>query len=396
MRSLSRDGTAKQGARLSITPDWLKGRAMRLQGLAFLAAALVFCQASGARAGDPAGTTDHSLIPRYAGSTIVGYDYRAFERFDLPTGPQERDASNKIVLADALTVEGRHTRIIYSAPVERSTLEVFSNYQGALTEAGFETLFTCAGKECGERALLATHILYAPDRRLRTLGPVTEFAFSYPLQPYYLSARLTRPEGDIYVSLYVARENFEAFDETRNHTLVLLDVIEPAMLEDRIWSDGDAVASDNDVTEIVIGSDAMPPAIAPSTMPPIVSPDTDGIEQALLENGRVAIYSLEFASGSADLLESSHDVIAAIADVLERNPELGIFVVGHTDNEGSLPSNLTLSQSRAEAVVQALVDRELIEPDRLRAEGVGMLVPVASNATAVGRAFNRRVELVLR
>jgi OOP family OmpA-OmpF porin len=396
MRSLRRDGTAEQGARLSMAAQGPWGRAMRREALAFLAAALVLCQASTAVAGDPEGAADHWLIPRYAGSTIVGYDHRAFERFELPTGPQQRDASDRIVLADMLPVEGRHTRIIYSAPAERSTLEVFSNYQGALAEAGFEPLFSCAGKECGERALLATHILYAPDRRLRTLGPVTEFAFSYPLQPFYLSARLTRPEGDIYVSLYVARENFEAFAETRNHTLVLLDVIEPATLEDRIWSDDDAVAADTDVTEIVIGSDAMPEAIMPSTLPPIVAPDTDGIEQALLENGRVAIYSLEFASGSADLLDGSHDVIAAIADVLDRNPDFGIFVVGHTDNEGSLPANLALSQRRAEAVVQALVEGQLIEPDRLRAEGVGMLAPVASNETAVGRAFNRRVELVLR
>lgn len=367
-----------------------------MQALAFLAGALLLGLTSPARADDPAGASDHPYISRYAGSSIIGYDHRAFERFELPTGPQQRDASDRIVLADALTIEGRHTRIIYSAPADRSSLEVFSNYQGALADEGFETLFACAGKECGERALLATHILYAPDRRLRTLGPVTEFAFSYPLQPYYLSARLTRPEGDIYVSLYIARENFEAFPETRNHTLILLDVIEPASLEDRIWSDGDTVATDTDVTEIVIGSDAMPEAIVPSTMPPLVVPDTDGIEQALRENGRVAIYSLEFASGSADLLESSQDVIAAIGDVLDRNPDFGIFVVGHTDNEGSLPSNLALSLQRAEAVVQALVDREFIEPDRLLAEGVGMLAPVASNDTAVGRAFNRRVELVLR
>jgi OOP family OmpA-OmpF porin len=375
---------------------WLWGSPRRLRALAFVAASLVFSQAASVRADDPAGASDHPYVSRYAGSEIIGYDYRAFERFELPTGPQQRDASDRIVLADMLPVEGRHTRIIYSAPAERSSLEVFSNYQGALAEQGFETLFTCAGKECGERSLLATHILYAPDRRLRTLGPVTEFAFSYPLQPYYLSARLTRPEGDIYVSLYVARENFEAFAETQNHTLVLLDVIEPASLEDRILSDSDAVAADGDVTEIVIGSDAMPEAIMPSTMPPIVVPDTDGIERALLEDGRVAIYSLEFASGSADLLEGSHDVIAAIADVLERNPDYGVFVVGHTDNEGSLASNLALSQRRAEAVVQALIEGESIAPDRLAAEGVGMLAPVASNDTAVGRAFNRRVELVLR
>ncbi len=393
-------GIAVQGMRPTTGTDRQKGRVTRFLALAVLAAGFVLPVPPPARAGDPVGADDHPLISRYAGSEIIGYDHRAFERFDLPTGPQQRDAAGNIVLARSLAVEGRLTRIIYAAPAGRSTLEVFSNYRRALGEAGFEALFTCAGGDCGERALLATHILYAPDRRLRTLGPVTEFAFSFPLQPHYLSARLPRPDGDIYLSLYVARENFEAFEETHNRTLVLLDVIEPATLEDRIAADGDGVATDSDggTMEIVTGSDATPSVAGehPSLTPRVVVANTDSIEQALRDDGRVAIYAIEFASGSAELAESSYDAIAAIASVLGRNPDLAIFVVGHTDNEGSFQSNLALSQRRAEAVVQALVEREFIEPNRLRAEGVGMLAPVASNATEEGRAFNRRVELVLR
>jgi outer membrane protein OmpA-like peptidoglycan-associated protein len=381
---------------LSTTPKSQTGAGgCRRRAALGLLALILLARPAAALEGDPEGAGDHPLIPRYEGSAIIGYDHRAFERFELPTGPQQRDPKGNVTLAESLAVEGRHTRIIYSAPAERSSLEVFQNYQAALAEAGFETLFACEGAGCGERALLATHILYAPDRRLRTLGPVTEFAFSFPVQPYYLSARLPREEGDIYLSLYVARENFDAFPETQNHALVLLDVIEPGTLEDRIATDGEEMATDEDNgnSEILTATDAA--ALVPADQPAAAT-DSAGIEQALREQGRVAVYAIEFGSGSADLTEESFGAIAAIAAVLARNPDLTLFVVGHSDNQGSFQSNLTLSQRRAEAVVRALVEREQIEPARLKAEGVGMLAPVASNETAEGRALNRRVELVVR
>jgi outer membrane protein OmpA-like peptidoglycan-associated protein len=311
-----------------------------------------------------------------------------------------------------MTVEGRHTRIIYAAPESRSTFEVFDNYRRALAEAGFETLFTCAGHACGERALLATHILYAPDRRLRTLGPLTEFAFSFPLQPYYLSARLPGVEGetgadDIYISIYVARENFDAFPETQNRALILLDVIEPAQLEDRIDPNGNIDADGSAGADIGAtastaestpdpggGSTIVPSAVAAET--PVDAHDAAGMEAALREHGRVAIYAIHFASGSAELTQDSYPIVSEIASVLGRNPDLNLFVVGHSDIEGGYQLNMTLSQQRAEAIVRALVEREFIPADRLQAASVGMLVPVASNATEAGRALNRRVELVVR
>ncbi|MEX0810502.1 MAG: DUF4892 domain-containing protein [Dongiaceae bacterium] len=365
-----------------------------LTGFLLLAAVLsagAFAPAARALEGDPVGAADHPMIPRYEGASIIGYDHRAFEQFRLALSAPVRDGAGGIRLTDFQDIEGRHTRIIYAAPADRSSLEVFSNYERALSEAGFEILFFCAAEACGERGVFATELLYAPDRRLRTLGPVTEFAFSFPLQPYYLAARLARPDGDIHVSLYIARENFDAFPETHNRALILLDVIEPGTLEDRIDPNGGTDAIGVDEAAALDFDSAIDDwsAVASAT-------NSDDIEQALEERGRVAIYAITFDSGNARLTDDSYEALGEIAKVLNRNPNLSLFVVGHTDNEGTQEFNLSLSRERAKAVVAALVEREAIERNRLSAAGVGMLAPVASNETEAGRARNRRVELVVR
>jgi OOP family OmpA-OmpF porin len=86
--------------------------------------------------------------------------------------------------------------------------------------------------------------------------------------------------------------------------------------------------------------------------------------------------------------------IKAIAELLAAQAALKIFVVGHTDNVGTLASNLTLSRQRAEAVVAALVANHGVAPSRLVADGVGPLAPVAPNDSEEGRQKNRRVEIV--
>ena len=70
--------------------------------------------------------------------------------------------------------------------------------------------------------------------------------------------------------------------------------------------------------------------------------------------------------------------------------------IGHTDNQGKLDYNLSLSQRRAEAVVTALSTTYKVARTRLVGKGVANLAPVASNQSDEGRAKNRRVELVLQ
>lgn len=73
-----------------------------------------------------------------------------------------------------------------------------------------------------------------------------------------------------------------------------------------------------------------------------------------------------------------------------------MFVDGHTDDQGSDDYNLDLSQRRARAVVNALINDHGIDAGRLEARGLGETVPVDSNESDSGRAMNRRVELVAR
>ena len=71
-----------------------------------------------------------------------------------------------------------------------------------------------------------------------------------------------------------------------------------------------------------------------------------------------------------------------------------MLVEGHTDSDGGAAYNLSLSQHRAESVVADLTHRYRVAAARLRAVGYGETRPVATNATAAGKALNRRVELV--
>jgi outer membrane protein OmpA-like peptidoglycan-associated protein len=74
----------------------------------------------------------------------------------------------------------------------------------------------------------------------------------------------------------------------------------------------------------------------------------------------------------------------------------GFYIVGHTDDTGSLDGNMRLSDARAAVVQQALVETHGVEPSRLETRGVGPLAPVSSNTGEAGRGLNRRVEIVQR
>lgn len=103
---------------------------------------------------------------------------------------------------------------------------------------------------------------------------------------------------------------------------------------------------------------------------------------------------INFASGSAEIDEPSRAVLDVAAASLVAVPGVRIAVNGHTDDEGSAPANRELSQRRAEAVVAYLVGRG-VAAGQLTAVGYGADQPVADNATAEGRAANRRIEFAV-
>jgi OmpA-OmpF porin, OOP family len=106
----------------------------------------------------------------------------------------------------------------------------------------------------------------------------------------------------------------------------------------------------------------------------------------------VQLPGVHFELNSAELTLDSRPLVAAAAATLRGQPGLRVQVAGHTDSQGTDLHNLSLSKRRAASVVDALV-AEGIARERLTSEGYGEAEPFDTNATADGRARNRRVEL---
>lgn len=104
--------------------------------------------------------------------------------------------------------------------------------------------------------------------------------------------------------------------------------------------------------------------------------------------------SVLFRSDEATLLPEASSRLGDVADALAGSRDRALLVEGHTDSQGSEAHNQDLAQRRAEAVRAFLIERGS-EPSRTRAVGIGEARPIADNATAEGRANNRRVEIIL-
>ncbi|MBI5380078.1 MAG: DUF4892 domain-containing protein [Nitrospirae bacterium] len=282
---------------------------------------------------DVAGSKDHPLISRYPGSVITAYMQKDFDEYLLALGPLKSGSFQK-----TQHLEGKVTRIIYHNPAGRSSLEIFRNYETALKQAGFQTLFACKQQECGE------------SKNDEVLG-----WFGYLGQEYsrYLAAKLIRSGAEVYVALNVFESPQEPYRTTTLH-IVEMKPMEAGL----VTVDAAAMASD------------------------------------IAKTGHVAIYGIYFDFNKADVKSESEPAIKEIAKLLKQDPKLKLHVVGHTDSVGELKFNMDLSKRRAEAVVKVLTTKHGIAAARLRGDGVGPLAPVASNDTDEGRAKNRRVELV--
>jgi outer membrane protein OmpA-like peptidoglycan-associated protein len=130
-------------------------------------------------------------------------------------------------------------------------------------------------------------------------------------------------------------------------------------------------------------------------MEQVVELTPEAIGKGIAAEGKIAIYGILFDTDKAVIKPESEATLAAMTTYLRSNAALNVFIVGHTDMQGAMERNRALSRERAAAVVAALTQRG-IAAARLAADGVGPLVPVASNADDKGRALNRRVEMVLR
>lgn len=134
--------------------------------------------------------------------------------------------------------------------------------------------------------------------------------------------------------------------------------------------------------------------IEKQTMNQDVVADANSLANSIKESGKVAVYGIYFDTGKSVLKPESKPTLTEISKLLKADPNLKLYVVGHTDNTGIFDANMKLSMDRAVSVVNALVTQFSVNAARLKACGDGPTSPVASNDKEEGRALNRRVELV--
>lgn len=153
----------------------------------------------------------------------------------------------------------------------------------------------------------------------------------------------------------------------------------PAPAAPELDSDGDGVPDSRDA--------------CPNT-PRNYAVDARGCPIMIEEVARIEL-NVEFAFDSAVVPSAYFDEIRRVADFMAANEDTVAVLNGHTDNVGSAEYNQGLSERRAAAVRQVLIDRFNVSSARITSAGYGESQPVASNATAAGRERNRRVESVL-
>lgn len=333
------------------------------------ACAFLVCAAT-AHADVPWGTDvpdskDHPLVQRFTGAWLVGYSQQPWEQALWPASAAVADSST---LKDVLTIEGQVTRLVYVTPKGKGPLEVFRNHQQAFAAAGFKTQFVCE-TDC-DKFFWAwyRHTKPMDGIRWQTQGfiPAGEGSGRYNVNSavtayharFWVGSRL-RNGQDVKVLLYVG----DAENEKTGISAVYLQIIEP-----RAMATGQVKVM-----------------------------DAAALGQSIASEGKAVLGGLTFDTGKATLQPQSAAQLAAMAEILRKQPAWKVFIVGHTDNVGGFDANQALSLARAQTVVAALAGPPYsIDAKRLVAKGVANVSPVASNADEAGRAQNRRVEMVLQ
>lgn len=286
-----------------------------------------------------------AILPIYEGSELIYDDQFGFE--ELPIIFEEDNVDR---------VEGYIRRLWLKAPEGRSPYEIIRNYEAAVENINGQILFKTRDPQSIEIDEVDFEEYYNTLRQDR--GMATR-VFSYRHFPEdlseYLLAKATVNQVENYIIVAAGKGHWaanQAEDSYYELVFVELEVMEMDMVS------------------------------------------LEYLESGIEVDGRVAIYDIYFDTGESRIKSESEEALAVIADFLLENSSKKYLVVGHTDYIGSYEMNLNLSEARAEAVVEKLVNQYNISGDQLISAGVGPAAPVMSNRTENGRAKNRRVEIV--
>jgi OOP family OmpA-OmpF porin len=113
--------------------------------------------------------------------------------------------------------------------------------------------------------------------------------------------------------------------------------------------------------------------------------------QKLVDTGDLTFTNIRFEYNSAKITEESKKILDNAANVINKLDSISIEVQGHTDSDGTEKYNQSLSERRANSVMNYLIKKG-VSSNRLSSTGFGETRPIASNDTAKGKAQNRRIE----
>lgn len=253
-----------------------------------------------------------------------------------------------------LPVEGAVRRAAWRLEVPGLTpLQVMRPLRAQLKQAGLDIVLDCASTDCGG------------------------FDFRFAIE--------TLPGPNMYVNIR-AFHFVTALRKEGNATAEVITILASTSATSayvQIIQAGDLSTGKVDVKAV---------ANLPVSNQVIAQRDLAGM---LLGDGHAVLSGLEFETGSSDLGEGPFAALEKLAEFLQVQPALRVALVGHTDSVGGLDSNIALSRQRAQSVRQRLIEAYGVAGDRMDAQGMGYLSPLASNLEAEGRDQNRRVEVIL-
>lgn len=303
---------------------------------------------------DVKGGKDHRFITRYPGSVIKYYEEQDFHPYKIAIGPQ----TGYKKIDKWIETEGKFTRIYYVLDGTKTVTEVYRNYLSALQKGSFTILAKGVndkrnvGKEVGGRTFLGT--AYESNPYPTGKGITLLVGSSTVGGTFYIAAMINKSGAKAYI--IVGGSQYK-----EGKLVFMVDIIEETAMDDGL---------------ITVNAEEMKKGIA--------------------ADGKIALYDIYFDFDKALIKPESKKALEQIAQLLNGNKLLELYIVGHTDMKGSFSYNMTLSQQRAKAIVNELVNNYGIASSRLTSEGAGPLCPVSTNKTEAGRKLNRRVELVAK
>lgn len=282
---------------------------------------------------------------------ILSYDSR-FSPLTLLIGPLD-DNNNP----NTSVFEGSLESRIFKRPANVSDFEVYKSYLSNLESSGFKILLACAPENCNAKSSTTkiywqpkNELVGRPYKRSHKNAQTRETQFLAGWAKYYISASKLIEGQTLYAMVIVSAQ----------HSLYSIDEL---------------ISSEMATNSVTLNLEVL--------------------KDKLSRDGRVVLEGLFFNTASSVLSEQSRPALDTVAEYLKTHKEQSFYVVGHTDDTGSLDGNLTLSRERARSVVTTLKTYG-IKSARLSASGIGPYSPASTNSSDNGRELNRRVELVLR